>query len=483
MRFPQAAVRIAAAAVLLIGALTMGLVNLFFTDEFFDMLDVSTVFSNGLSGIISSQGDPQSIAAGFTVFIIVSLVFCLFLKLASKEHTNAAGVIKTAVWLSVIALGLRCAALLAWNMEPVSDFKTNYELSELLTTIPIGYWGRFLHELGTEYTGVWSAHMPFILYQAIVIKAGISPGLLNAFYGTAACIFTALIAKELFGNKAFATALMFASFNPLAVLYTSVLSNQHPGVMLMAASIWIIIKYRNLAGAAIGAAVLGAAQIIRPEMYPAAVGIIIFYIISRIKGDKYAGRRAVVFAAVFIAAIIVCDICMRGGGLISGHIYSGNLGYKLCIGLNKATHGGWSEADAALLHTPELLSETLKERITQPGNLFLLFRKVIYQFGSYSYHWIMNTAEYPLFSHIICRRAVSAYMIIIASVAAIRLIKDKENKLFPIAIILFGYMAAYSLIEIQPRYNFIILPLLTAAAADIQMAQSKPRKKKAERSR
>src|SRR5699024_2445212 len=114
---------------------------------------------NGLSGIISSQGDPQSIAAGFTVFIIVSLVFCLFLKLASKEHTNAAGVIKTAVWLSVIALGLRCAALLAWNMEPVSDFKTNYELSELLTTIPIGYWGRFLHELGTEYTGVWSAHM------------------------------------------------------------------------------------------------------------------------------------------------------------------------------------------------------------------------------------------------------------------------------------------------------------------------------------
>lgn len=474
--FPQSAVRVISAAILLLGALILGVSGLVFTDEFFESENAAEIFDNGITGILTSQADPVSLITGIAVFIAVSLVFCLILKIASGESSGTfGGRIKTAVWCAVIAFGLRCAALLAWNMPPVSDFKSTYELSELLTTIPIGYWGRFLHELGTEYTGVWSAHMPFILYQAMLIKWGISPGLMNAFYGTAACVFTALISKELFGNRAFATAFMFAAVNPLAVLYTSVLSNQHFAAAALAAAVWVVIRYRNYIGAAAGGALLAAGQILRPEMAPALIGIIIFYIISRIKGSRRAGMRAAIFTAVFGAAVIVCDASMRGAGLISGHIYSGNLAYKLCMGLNAETRGMWSEADALLLGDNELLAETLRQRLADPGVLFLMLQKAVFQFGSYVYNWIMDTAAHPVFSHIICRRAVSAYMIIISAVAAVRMLRDKENRLFPVCIVLFGYMAAYALIEMQPRYNFIMIPLLTAAASDIQMTDNKKR--------
>ena len=470
---PQTVIRVVTAVLLILGALTMGIVNLLFKDEFFEDINVSEIFAQGIGAVLAAELTPQSFLIGTVVFIAVSLVFCLILKLAANEKATVGGQIKTIIWLAVVALGLRCAALLAWDMPQTSDFLANYELSELLTTIPVGYWGRFLHELGTEYTGVWSAHMPFILYQAVALKCGISPGLLNAFYGTGTCIFAALLAKELFGGRAFATAMMFMALNPLAVLYTSILSNQYPAAMLLTAAVWIAVKYKNFGGAAAAGLVLGAGQILRPEMYPAAIGMLIYFIILRIRGDRRAAARAVVFATVFAAAVLACDMAMRSAGLISGHIYEGNMQYKLCVGLNKETRGGWSEADSLLINDPELLSETLRQRLTESGNLFLMLQKVVFQFGSYMYTWIMDAAAHPMFSNIICRRAVSAYMIIISVVAAVRLLKDKENKLFPVCIIIFGYMAAYAFIEIQPRYNFTLIPLLAAAAADIRMTDNK----------
>lgn len=469
----QSVIRIITAAVLIAGTVTMGIVNLTFIDEFFEDMNVSQIFANGIGAILGNQITSLSFLIGITVFIAVSLVFCLILKIASKERTTFGGQVKTAVWLAVIALGLRCLALLAWDLPQTSDFKTNYELSKLITTIPVGYWGKFLHELGTQYTGVWSAHMPFILYQAVVMKWGISPGLLNAFYGAGTCIFAALLAKELFGNKAFATAMMFMALNPLSILYTSVLSNQHPAAMLLVAAVWVVVRYRNVGGASLAGALLGVGQIIRPEMYPAVIGIVIYLIVMRIKGDRRAAFRAVVFAAVFMAVILTCDFAMRGSGLISGHIYDSSLKYKICVGLNKITRGSWNEADALLINDPELLSETMIQRLGEPGNALLMLQKVVFQFGSYMYTWIMDTVSHPVFSNIMCRRTVSAYMMIISAVGAVRLIKDRENKLFPVCIIIFGYMAAYALIEIQPRYNFTMIPFLAAIASDIQMTDNR----------
>ena len=60
-------------------------------------------------------------------------------------------------------------------------------------------------------------------------------------------------------------------------------------------------------------------------------------------------------------------------------------------------------------------------------------------------------------------------MIIVTVLASVNLFGNRHSriKMFPLFIIILGYMAAYSLIEVQARYNYVIIPLLTILGADI----------------
>ncbi len=452
-------------------AITMGLANLLFNNQFYANISVSDLLNQGV-GILGAYISPGSVLSGIIVFMIVSLVFYAVLVISDK----AVKTVKITVTGAFIGFLLRGLSLILWNLPQTSDFRINYELSELVSTIPIGYWGEFLHDRNTLYTGVWSAHMPFIIYQSLMIKSGINLGFLNAVYGTASCVFTALAAKELFGKKAYTAALFIMVLNPLEILFTPVLSNQHIAVMFFAASIWIMLKLKGYAGAAISALLMALSQIFRPEMYVAVIGAILFYALTAFRNrNKKSAIQAVIHAAVFMAVIIACDLIFRGVGLISGHIYSGNLGYKICVGLNHASGGGWNEADSLLIYNPEKIGSTLVERIFQRGNILHMLQKIMYQFGSYVYPWILDSANAPEFSDVICRRAVSAYMITVSAIASLRLFTDKKNKLklFPVFIIILGYMAVFSIIEVQARYNYVIIPLLTVLASDIQIKRSK----------
>lgn len=460
------------AGLLLLSALTMGLANLIFNNQFYANISVSALLEQGI-GILGAYMSAGSVLSGIIIFMIVSLTFYAVLVISDKSVK----IVKITVIGVFVGFLMRGLSLILWNLPQTSDFRINYELAELVSTIPIGYWGKFLHEQNILYTGVWSAHMPFIIYQSLMIKSGISLGFLNAVYGTASCVFTALTAKELFGKKAYTAALFIMVLNPLQILFTPVLSNQHIAVMFFTASIWVIIKLKGYAGAAIGALLMAKSQIFRPEMYVAVIGVILFYALTSLKSKnkKPAIIQAVIFAVTFMAVIIACDLIFRGMGLISGHIFSGNLGYKICVGLNHASGGGWNEADSMLIYSPELIKSTLPERIFQKGNIPHMLQKIMYQFGSYVYPWILDSTNAPEFSDVICRRAVSAYMITVSAIASLKLFTDKKNrlKLFPLFIIILGYMAVFSVIEVQARYNYFIIPILTVLASDIQIKKVK----------
>ena len=70
--------------------------------------------------------------------------------------------------------------------------------------------------------------------------------------------------------------------------------------------------------------------------------------------------------------LLITSFTLKTQGMISEHIFNGNLKYKLCVGLNTETCGSWSEADAQLMYDPELLDATFKERIVQPENAPLM---------------------------------------------------------------------------------------------------------------
>lgn len=457
-----------AAIILLFCTFTMSAANLLFNDDFYANINISDMLEAGIINTVISYIEPRSFAIGLVVLLAVLLIFYAVLKFTEKCDK----LLKIGISGTLIAFILRMLALILWNLPQTSDFKLNYELSELISTVPMGYWGRFVHEMNIQYTGVWSAHMPFIIYQSLALKLGANLGLLNAFYGTVTALLTAYAAKNIFGKKAFVVALLIMTLNPLEILYTPVLTNQHISTMLFTAAIWILSRSggKKITDCIISALLVGMSQIFRPEMYVVVIGIVLYYIVLYfVRKDKKAPLRAVIFVGVFAILLLLTDCIFRSVGLISGHIFSGNMGYKLCVGLNVEAGGGWNENDIKLMTDSALIIPTLKERLSNGGIIQLMLQKVLYQFGSYVYPWILDMTSNPDFSSIVCRRAVSAYMIIISLFASINLFTDKKNRMnmFPLFIIILGYMAAYSLIEVQARYNYVVIPLLTILGSDL----------------
>lgn len=454
------------AAILIISSATMGFLNLTFNDEFYVNFAVADFKIDSILNFLKNNVGLVSLIIGLVVFAGVSGLLCFVMKIIHKPRK----LIYTACFGVIAAVILRMMAAAMWQIELESDFKTTYDMAQLLNTIPIGYWSKFIPEIGSPYSGIWSANLPFILYEALMIKCNINLYLMNVLFGSATCLFAAMSAKEIFGKEAFINTLMFTALNPLMILYTSVLTNQHISVMLFMISIWIVIKFRNWIGAVIGAVFVAAAQLMRPDMYVAVIGIVLYYIYYSVKNKKYLGNW-ILFLVVFVMSIAIVDTVMNKNGMIDGHIYDGNMKYKIAVGLNKETKGAWSQSDSLLISEEDKLNDLFWERITQTGNIPLMIQKTAYQFGSYVYPWIMKLDTNPDFSNIICRRTVSAYMILMIILASIILIKDKEHRirLFPIFIIIAGYMAAYALIEIQPRYNYIIIPLITIAGSNIKL--------------
>lgn len=66
-------------------------------------------------------------------------------------------------------------------------------------------------------------------------------------------------------------------------------------------------------------------------------------------------------AAVCAAIIFSVNNALVSGGLVHRDIYSGNLKYKIVMGLNKESAGTWNEEDSMLIYDEEALDDTLKE--------------------------------------------------------------------------------------------------------------------------
>ena len=110
---------------------------------------------------------------------------------------------------------------------------------------------------------------------------------------------------------------------------------------------------------------------------------------------KNAARFAV-FAAVFFAVLLAADGVLSSNGITNQSILSGNLKYKIAVGLNSETTGTWSAADAELIFDEKKCGEAIAERLENTAEIVpLVIKKTAYQFGSFVYTWSMNGNTLP----------------------------------------------------------------------------------------
>ncbi len=454
------AVCVLSAAVLVLGQFTVNFAGIFADGG---------LYSDG----VFTMSAPSVLAGALALTAVCAVIFA-----AAKLYRGG----KTAVIVfAALALILRVFFVFLWKIEPESDFLITYDLSRMLAGIPFREWGAALAKSGTIYTGQWSAHMPFVIYQTLILKifgeSALAVRLVNAVFSALTCVFAADTARRISGEKAGFVTLFITAVNPLSLFFIPVLTNQHAATCFFMAAAWTIYskpvknKYIN---AALCGALTAVSHLLRPEMY---VVIIAAAVIAVAEGAgerriiKNAARFAV-FAAVFFAVLFAADGVLSANKITNQSVLSGNLKYKIAVGLNAETTGTWSEPDAELIFDEEKCGEAIEERLEEPAKIApLIIKKLAYQFGSFVYTWSMKN---DFISNEIYRRLSSAVMAVAGICAAITLLlgRERRKKIFPLAVILALYMAAFAVIEVQPRYNYLLVPLIIIIASGLFTSQT-----------
>ncbi len=446
---PVKLICIITAAVLVSGVVTIGALNLFSTDYLY--IDYTTGFST------------QSALTGAAVLSVTAAIFAAVYNVAKFRKGHIAILISAAV--------LRLISALFWKIEPESDFLITYELAKLLANNSIWQWGHVLDEYGTIYNGLWSAHMPFIVYQSLLLRItenAVIVRLANVIFSFGACVLTAKTARHLGGDRAYRTALCIMALNPAIVFFIPVLTNQHVSQFFLVLAIWIFLAspIRNPhIRAWLSGACLGISHLIRPEMQVVVIAVTAFVIYSIFRNGD-AAKKLTVYAAgmcTFLAVIVSANTFLTSIHAVHQNIYSGNLNYKIMVGLNPISKGAWTESDAELIGNDEAINSRIADRLKNPTLIPMMYGKASYQLGTYVYTWAYRP-EALWISQNIMRRGASALMIAVCLMAAWKMLRKRRHELIWLYITLMGYAITYSVIEVQGRYSFVFIPLLVIAA-------------------
>lgn len=433
-------IRFIIAAVLISGFFTINIMNLFCTDELYPV-GAEISFS------------AASVLTGAAVLAASALIIFLILRVEFRYKTLIA---------LIAAFALRILFVMFWKIEPTSDFKITLELSKLLHNTPFFKWGAALDSYGTIYNNQWSAHMPFIIFQSFFAGDNyMTIQIVNAFFSGLTCVFTAGISNEIYGKKAAEATLMLSAVNPVSLFYIPVLTNQHISVCFFTAALWVFYKRpfkNNYLNIIICAVLTAISHLIRPEMYIVIIAAAVMCVCYMNKNKIKKVAALIVYIAVFFSVLFSVDVFLRSNSITHQSLFNGNLKYKITVGMNKETGGAWNAPDAELIYDKEALNSEFSKRIHSPS-IKTMYGKIAYQFGTYVYPWSMSE-NHKLVSQLICRRGSAAFMSAVIVMAVLVLLFSRKKRIFPICLIVIGYMAAFSLIEIQARYNYLIIPLL-----------------------
>ncbi len=386
----------------------------------------------------------------------------------------------------LIAFLFRFICLLSWPIPPMSDSLYGFEVSTMLDQTPIGKWHEVFKSQDYYYL-TWCMHVPYIVYQSLCMKLFggtlFSIQIVNVLFSALSCVWVTKITMALFKDKKLAClAGILLAFNPTCLLTAAFLVNQHISTCLMLAALYIFIAQpfkKTWVNAIAFGVVLALSHLMRPEMQVVLMAVccfLIYMVFSAIKNKKAVLKKLALSILVsvvsFFAVVILTDVLFSSIGWIGGSIQSGNLDYKLAVGLNQETNGKFLDADYPLAADREASRALLESRLSNlPRTLMLFAKKWVFQFSSYNYWWLQaekGGATRQMFISEAFEPLLQSYMMFILFAAFLTAMKhlSKRNYVLTLLYIIFiGYLCAFALIEVQQRYTYMLIPIYTILAS------------------
>lgn len=474
----------------------------------------------------SNQEYPYFLRGLFLLLVmglgIVLLVFgVLWARLEMSRHADDHP--HAAFWAeNGLAVVVLCAATLlrvryvqTMPMAPLSDYKTYYEIAQMLNS------GTLLKS-GPGYCD-YVAMFPHVLGYPTMLSAvfrmfgtGVSVALYcNVALAMGSVFVTWRIARRLAGRIGGFVCLCATAFWPSQILYDNFVASEYPFTFLLLCCVWLFVASVQDFDAsaahpwhcviellALGT-LLAVSGTIRPMGMIFLIAILIYMLPgkmtlpARLRNTIPLGLRLISRGwkrclVVLFAYLMFSGFFSLGTGytvdreLASG---SASFGYNLLVGLNTQSYGGWNQEDADLLYKSfdathsateahltcrDLALQRLTQNPKATFNLMVHKFEVLWGNDDYGASWnilFMDqqhnlTPERKNFLYQMMDVSDMYYliMLLLAGVLGIYLWKKKPGPAYSLVLLFLGTVALHLLVENQNRYHYHALPIFAIFA-------------------
>ncbi|MEY8354648.1 hypothetical protein AALB39_15000 [Lachnospiraceae bacterium 54-53] len=481
----------------------------------------------GVSGIGGNQEYPYAMKGmlifvfflawiGIHFFALLSARLGIAGKLARRKKLSA-GLEALYVFLVLAAaLILRYAVVLGLPMEPASDYKTYYEIAQLLKN-------GTLQVQGEGYCD-YIAMFPHIMGYCYILKNVFILGGTSVFNGQFANILFSVgtvfliyrIGRRLGGRLAGALALTAAAFWPSQILYGNMLAAEYAfsfffylAVLLF---LHLVMDYDGTTKHAVRGIFLhiflGCLLAVTAAIRPMALILLIAMILClfplktklpnipqnsisvwvRFLGKGWLRGALILVSYMILSGILTTNIELTINRSVPS--FSESFGYNLLVGLNTEAQGGWNEEDSQFLYDSlESTGSPVQAQIASRDqavarltsdpkaafNLFINKYELLWGNDDYGATWNLAflkeqnelTPERETFLNRAKEVNHVVYMvfILLSLMTLVCLLQRKASYLYVLILVYLGTAAIHLFVESQNRYHFHVLPVIMIMAS------------------
>ncbi len=416
------------------------------------------------------------------VYVLLLIVSTLVLYRIASRRFFLGGLI-------VFTLLLRIVWIILANTEPVSDFMlmnkaANLILEGKLSELKaIQYFNVWVYQLGYS---VFCSFLYFIFGSNIFVVK-----LFNVLFSTGTVVIIYFIAAKIFNDKAARISSLLYAVYIQSIIFNSMLTNQVISAIFIYLGLLIII-YKSKVGYYFMAGIsIAIGHIMRPEgsfaLYIIVIAIICNSIFGFIKSKKLSqedGRnkrenciaivsKIAVIVLTFNVVLQIFSYSLKAFDITEYDFGNRNPYWKFVLGLNKDTVGGYSNEDAEIFdkypvgeQMYQVEKDMIRERTKNKTELIILiFKKfkIMWSSDDGSIGFIMPGTSFKqnIITYLVgIEKAQYTLIFFLSCLAIFFIIKGKDSSVYLYIIMLFiyGSFAIYSLIEIQTRYRYFIMP-------------------------
>lgn len=431
--------------------------------------------------------DLKKLFMGFSlgVFSFLGMVFLLY-----KMYLPAIMVIVLAflvsrkikvkrfwILLLVVSFLIRLAAIVVFNFPQTTDFKLMYECALKFVNHDFS-WN------STPYFMMWPYQSGFVVYEGLLLKLINNIyflKVLNIIYESLLVVLIYYFSRRFVKDESARVAAILFTVYPYNIYLGTTLANHHIATILSYLGIVFLLSRKKKPYYFIVAGILiGLSNVLRPE------GIIIIFsyllfMIFNLKKDNF--KKEVLGFLILLVSYgginLICSNLIILSGVNKDGLKNTNPLWKFVLGFNGDSCGYYDSNDEVYLNDKDKELEVIKERLNPSNvgrlvlcktNIMWLSNKIDVKDSSYDKAYYIGNIKIKFndLANVVSltNHYIFLFVMVMMILGVFKNRKDIINNesLFFLIMVVVAYFV-FLLIEIQPRYLYLIHPSIFILSA------------------